>query len=49
MKPIDLRQLLKTIHALLNIEWVYDTQDNRPHPLPVISEPRLPPAMTSAS
>jgi CheY-like chemotaxis protein len=23
MKPIDLRQLLKTIHALLNIEWTY--------------------------
>jgi signal transduction histidine kinase/CheY-like chemotaxis protein len=24
MKPIDLRQLLKTIHVLLNIEWVYE-------------------------
>jgi signal transduction histidine kinase/CheY-like chemotaxis protein len=23
MKPIDLRQLLKKIHALLNIEWIY--------------------------
>ena len=27
MKPIDLRQLLKTIHALLNIEWIYEPQD----------------------
>jgi signal transduction histidine kinase/CheY-like chemotaxis protein len=24
MKPIDLRQLLKKIHALLDIEWLYD-------------------------
>jgi signal transduction histidine kinase/CheY-like chemotaxis protein len=24
MKPIDLRQLLKKIHALLNIEWIYE-------------------------
>jgi signal transduction histidine kinase/CheY-like chemotaxis protein len=24
MKPIDLRQLLKKIHALLDIEWVYE-------------------------
>ncbi|MBV8753864.1 MAG: response regulator [Hyphomicrobiales bacterium] len=23
IKPVDLRQLLKTVHALLNIEWVY--------------------------
>jgi hypothetical protein len=23
MKPIDLRQLIKTIHVLLNIEWIY--------------------------
>jgi signal transduction histidine kinase/CheY-like chemotaxis protein len=27
MKPIDLRQLLKTMHALLNIEWIYETQE----------------------
>ena len=27
MKPIDLRQLLKTIHALLNIEWIYEPQE----------------------
>jgi signal transduction histidine kinase/CheY-like chemotaxis protein len=26
MKPIDLRQLLKTIHALLNIEWTYELE-----------------------
>jgi len=26
MKPIDLRQLLKKIHALLNIEWIYDAE-----------------------
>jgi signal transduction histidine kinase/CheY-like chemotaxis protein len=27
MKPIDLRQLLKKIHALLNIEWVHRPED----------------------
>jgi hypothetical protein len=27
MKPIDLRQLLKTMHVLLNIEWIYEPQD----------------------
>jgi len=26
MKPIDLRQLLKKIHALLDIEWVYEPE-----------------------
>jgi CheY-like chemotaxis protein len=26
MKPIDLRQLLKKIHALLNIEWTYEAE-----------------------
>ena len=26
MKPIDLRQLLKKIHALVDIEWIYETQ-----------------------
>jgi signal transduction histidine kinase/CheY-like chemotaxis protein len=25
MKPIDLRQLLKKIHALVDIEWIYET------------------------
>jgi hypothetical protein len=42
MKPIDLRQLLKTIHVLLNIEWVYDTQDMVANPSPATPEPRLP-------
>src|SRR6476469_1486162 len=26
MKPIDLRQLLKKMHALLNIEWTYEPE-----------------------
>jgi response regulator RpfG family c-di-GMP phosphodiesterase len=26
MKPIDLRQLLKKIHALLDIEWTYEAE-----------------------
>ena len=26
MKPIDLRQLLKKVHALLNIEWLYEEE-----------------------
>ena len=30
MKPIDLRQLLKKIHALLNIEWIYDPKPAAP-------------------
>jgi len=30
MKPIDLRQLLKKIHALLNIEWTYEAESARP-------------------
>jgi len=30
MKPIDLRQLLKKIHALLNIEWVYEEAKAEP-------------------
>jgi signal transduction histidine kinase/CheY-like chemotaxis protein len=29
MKPIDLRQLLKKIHALLNIEWTYEPESPR--------------------
>ena len=40
MKPIDLRQLLKTIHALLNIEWIYEAETARLSP---------PPAMPSAA
>jgi signal transduction histidine kinase/ActR/RegA family two-component response regulator len=30
MKPIDLRQLLKTIHVLLNIEWIYEPREEAP-------------------
>jgi len=26
MKPIDLRQLLKKIHSLVDIEWLYETE-----------------------
>jgi len=43
MKPIDLRQLLKKIHALLNIEWIYDVEA-APVPVPaaVLSSCDLP-------
>jgi hypothetical protein len=43
MKPIDLRQLLKKIHALLNIEWIYDVEA-APEPVPaeVLSSCGLP-------
>jgi signal transduction histidine kinase/CheY-like chemotaxis protein len=30
MKPIDLRQLLKKVHALLNIEWIYQAEPATP-------------------
>jgi len=30
MKPIDLRQLLKKMHALLNIEWTYEPEVTLP-------------------
>jgi signal transduction histidine kinase/CheY-like chemotaxis protein len=30
MKPVDLRQLLKIIHALLNIEWIYEPEAPSP-------------------
>ena len=44
MKPVDLRQLLKTIHVLLNIEWIYDTQDTAAVSCPpTTSQLRLPP------
>jgi hypothetical protein len=36
MKPIDLRQLLKKIHALLNIEWIHDAEV-APAPVPAAS------------
>ena len=39
MKPIDLRQLLKTIHALLNIEWIYETEDASAAPGTAASDP----------
>jgi signal transduction histidine kinase/CheY-like chemotaxis protein len=44
MKPIDLRQLMKKIHALLNIEWIYDAEAP-PAPMPAtsLSSCELPP------
>jgi signal transduction histidine kinase/DNA-binding NarL/FixJ family response regulator len=38
MKPVELRQLLETIHALLNIEWTYEP-DAPPSPPRTRSEP----------
>jgi signal transduction histidine kinase/CheY-like chemotaxis protein len=43
MKPIDLRQLLKTIHVLLDIEWIYDSQEMAAPSSPVTSTLQLPP------
>jgi CheY-like chemotaxis protein len=44
MKPIDLRQLLKKIHALLNIEWIYEPQAPPPAaPAATSSPPAAPP------
>jgi signal transduction histidine kinase/CheY-like chemotaxis protein len=43
MKPIDQRQLLKKIHALLNIEWVYETEQATPPSLPVPIAVAVPP------
>jgi len=34
MKPVDLRQLLDTIHVLLDIEWTYDSA--------LLTQPSLP-------
>ena len=43
MKPIDLRQLLKKIHALLDIEWLYDTEAGRtPAPRKSLAADALP-------
>ena len=43
MKPIDLRQLLKKIHALLDIEWLYDTEAGRtPAPRKSLADDALP-------
>jgi CheY-like chemotaxis protein/anti-sigma regulatory factor (Ser/Thr protein kinase) len=35
MKPVDLRQLLDTIHVLLDVEWTYDTEPARAPSLPM--------------
>jgi CheY-like chemotaxis protein len=40
MKPIDLRQLLKIIHALLNIEWIYEPEGPSPA-MPAAALPAL--------
>jgi CheY-like chemotaxis protein len=43
IKPIDLRQLLKQIHALLDIEWIYETDPVPPSlPTPSSSAPTPP-------
>jgi signal transduction histidine kinase len=39
MKPVDLRQLLQKIHALLNIEWIYEPEA----PPPSAEVPLAPP------
>jgi signal transduction histidine kinase len=43
MKPIDLRQLLKKIHGLLNIEWIHDTGPAAPLPGPASFSSAMPP------
>ena len=50
MKPIDLRQLLKTIHALLNIEWTYEPEVAAPSvPATAHGRSRFRPSATSTS
>ena len=44
MKPIDLRQLLKTIHALLNIEWIYEPEPESQPVAAIASRPSALPA-----
>jgi CheY-like chemotaxis protein len=39
MKPVDLTQVLEKIHALLNVEWLYDTADPTRPPGPPLSVP----------
>jgi DNA-binding response OmpR family regulator len=34
MKPVDIRQLLDKIHALLNVEWTYDLPEEAPGSTP---------------
>jgi hypothetical protein len=36
MKPIQLRHILKTLHALLNIEWIYDLEEPASQPAPML-------------
>jgi CheY-like chemotaxis protein len=43
MKPIDLHQLLKQIHALLDIEWIYET-DTPASSLPTPLSASMPPS-----
>jgi signal transduction histidine kinase/CheY-like chemotaxis protein len=44
MKPVNLRQLLKKIHALLDIEWIYADRETQSSPAPGTSLPHvLPP------
>jgi signal transduction histidine kinase/CheY-like chemotaxis protein len=38
MKPIDLRQLLKKIHALVDIEWLYSNEAPAPDSPPAAAE-----------
>jgi signal transduction histidine kinase/CheY-like chemotaxis protein len=42
MKPIDLRQLLKKIHALADIEWLYETKPPANTPPAATIPPALP-------
>jgi signal transduction histidine kinase/CheY-like chemotaxis protein len=44
MKPIDLRQLLKKIHALLDIEWLYDPEPAANPAAPSLQGGTMPPA-----
>jgi len=43
MKPIDLRQLLKKIHALLDIEWIHETEPASPPVPEAVSASAAPP------
>jgi len=42
MKPLDLRQLLEKIHALLKIEWIYAADEKATAPAPVAALARSP-------
>ncbi|HWE79685.1 MAG TPA: response regulator, partial [Pseudolabrys sp.] len=43
MKPLNLRQLLEKIHALLDIEWVYASDGDTPMPDTALARSPLPP------